>query len=691
MSMNTTLNTDIEMLQSIGPDKAQAMRSLGINTVEDLLEYYPRDWEFLPDVMPIGELVADSTVSVVGIIESIDYHSFKRKPIFEIYVTDASGSCRAIWFNGGYLKNQIPLGRRVAIVGKVTKYKNQLQFTNPKFKVLPEGAEETTKELGGAIYPASAAISTGMLKYIVRRNIENIIDCVPEFFTEEFRKEKEILSRKEAFRYIHRPENDEQLAKAKRTLKYDELFLMQLGLAIRRYRMQNFAPSIAMGFSKELDSRIRKRFPFMLTHDQDVAVNEIISDMRQPKPMNRLLQGDVGSGKTVVAVYAALVAIANKTQVAIMAPTEILARQHYNSVSRFLEGSKVRTELLTGKMTTGERKKLLTDIESGDINITIGTVALIQSDVKFDNLGLVVIDEQHKFGVEQRAMLRKKTAPHYLVMTATPIPRTMTMTVFGDLDVSVIKGAPPGRGKVTTKNVAPDDRRKAIEFIRGLVRAGKQAYFVYPRIEGDAGEGELKSAVDEYNLLEKFVFPEFNVALLHGQMKQSEKETVMAEFRKGKVNILVSTVVIEVGVDVPNATIMVIENANNFGLAQLHQLRGRIGRGTSDSYCFLFSETDNEIALKRLEVMEKSNDGFYIAEKDLEIRGPGELFSTRQHGLPDLKLANIIKDFDMLNMARRDAVTFIQEDPYLSESENRNIRTSILKKFGDKLGLTDIA
>ncbi|MGE4285474.1 MAG: ATP-dependent DNA helicase RecG [Phycisphaerae bacterium] len=688
---NVKLKTDIGMLAGVGPDKAQALKALGVNTAADLLEYFPRDWEFLPELCPIDELCAGANVTVAGFVESIDYQVRRRKPVYEIYLTDASRArCRVIWFNGGYLRNQIQLGMQIAVVGKVSKYKNQLQFTNPKFRVITSQEMENIRELGGAVYPASASISSPMLKYIFRRNIDSLVPLLDEYFGEEFRAQKQLMARSVAYRQIHRPSDEQSLSAARRTIKYEELFLMQLGLAIRRYRMRNFAPSIAMRFSRALDERIRRRFPFLLTPEQDGAVHDIVMDMIQPKPMNRLLQGDVGSGKTAVAVYAALLAIANKTQVAMMAPTEILARQHSASVNRFLEGSRVRVELLTGKMNATERKRIIEATEAGEVDFLVGTVALIQSDVQFKNLGLAIIDEQHKFGVEQRGVLRKDSAPHCLVMTATPIPRTMTMTVFGDLDVSTIKGAPPGRGKVTTRNVSPENRGKAMEFIRSLVRAGRQAYFVYPRIDSD-GESDMKSAVEEYELLKKYVFAEFNVALLHGQMKQAEKQAVMAAFRSGEVNILVSTVVIEVGVDVPNATVMVIENANNFGLAQLHQLRGRIGRGRSDSYCLLFSESGTEDALRRLEVMEKSNDGFVIAEKDLEIRGPGELFSTRQHGLPDLKLANIIEDFDLLSMARRDAIELITHDPYLGAPKNVALRRAIISKFGDKLGLTDIA
>jgi len=467
---------------------------------------------------------------------------------------------------------------------------------------------------------------------------------------------------------------------------------MQLGLAVKRKHLQHLALAVPLPSSDKIDRRIRQRFPFMLTEDQDKVIAEIAADMNKSVPMNRLLQGDVGSGKTVVALYAALVAIADKTQVAIMAPTEILAAQHIISIERYLKNSRVRRAMLAGGMNASSRKSLLDKISDGAMDIVVGTHALIEKDVEFANLGLVIIDEQHKFGVHQRALLRKGKTPHCLVMTATPIPRTLTMTVFGDLDVSVIRHSPPGRGQVITRQVRPKDRPAALEFIRKHLSAGRQAYFVYPRIDSEVlpENGDVKAAVDEHRLLSKKVFPEFNAALLHGRMPAEQKKNIMNDFRAGKINLLVSTIVIEVGIDVPNATIMVIENAERFGLAQLHQLRGRIGRGSARSYCLLFSGTEDPDAQSRLDIMTRSRDGFEIAEHDLRLRGPGELFSARQHGLTDLKIADIVQDFDLLCLARRDAFEMLEKDQSLAEHEHAPLRKALIDRFGTTLGLVDV-
>ncbi len=714
---NLSLSMPVRFLKGVGPARAETFAQLGVETVGDLLEYFPRDWVFAPDAIKINQMREGQSATVIGLVESTDYTSHRRAAIFEAMIADDTGMCRAIWFHGGFLRNQLKAGQVIMVSGKASLYKHQLQVTNPKFMIVDEESAEPAEYFGGGVYPASAKLSSRQIKRIIRPVLDGLERIVSEFYDLDFLRRTNLVGRKDAFAWIHQPPDEKRLAQAKRRLKYDEFFLMQLGLAFRRFRCKHFSAAVPMICNEKIDSRIRKRFPFLLTQDQDTVIAEIAADMSSSEPMNRLLQGDVGSGKTVVALYAALLAVANKMQAVMMAPTEILAGQHFISIERYLRNSKVKRVLITGGLTGKKRSQLLKQIATGQIDIVVGTVALLQEDIEFKKLGLVVIDEQHKFGVRQRAQLRKDAAagfpqsgvPHCLVMTATPIPRTLAMTAFGDLDVSVIKHCPPGRGSVITRWVDPGNRQKAFEFIRNIIgpqtcgnpprrtgvrerlAAKRQAYFVYPRIIGAEQDSDIKAATDEWGYLSREVFPEFTVGLLHGRMPSTKKQQIMSEFRRGKITVLVSTVVIEVGVDVPNATIMVIEGADRFGLAQLHQLRGRIGRSEAKSYCFLFAETDSETAKNRLEVMTRSNDGFEIAECDLRLRGPGELFSTRQHGLPDLKIANIIDDYELLVMARRHAFEMVSADPMLTKAEHKNIRQALIAKFGVSLGLADVA
>ena len=682
-------DTSVQFLKGVGPARAKMFSSLGVETVRGLLDYFPRDWNFAPEVSPIKDIKPGEEVSIFALIESTNFRRFRKPEMFEAMVADKSGVCRIVWFHGGFLQKKLKPGQMIMATGKVGEYKHQAQLTNPRFMIVTDDSVDPSRQFSGGVYPAKGNLTSRRIKHIIRRVLNNVEDVVDELFDEDFRRRLNLIDRRSAYRWIHDPPDEDKLKKAKRRLKFDELFLMQAGLGVRRYRLRHYYRAVKCVCTDKIDKRIRKRFPFLLTDDQNEAIKEIVSDMGGEKPMNRLLQGDVGSGKTVVALYAALLVVANKRQVAIMAPTGILANQHFISIERYLRKSKVRRICITGGLSGDRRKRITGDIERGRYDIVVGTVALLERDIDFKDLGLVIVDEQHKFGVRQRQGIRKKVMPHCLVMTATPIPRTLAMTAFGDLDVSVIKHCPPGRGEVTTRWVDSKNKGKAEEFIRKRLKAGNQAYFVYPRISSSDTSGEIKAATEECHRL-KTVFSEFNVGLLHGRMPQRDKDRIMQQFRRGKVDVLVSTVVIEVGVDVPNATVMVIEEADKFGLATLHQLRGRIGRGQAKSWCFLFAQTDNELTRDRLDVMIRSNDGFEIAEQDLKIRGPGELFSTRQHGLPDLKIANIIEDYDLLVMARREAFKLIEDDPRLVKKGHLSIRKNLIDKFGSAIGLADV-
>jgi len=688
------LSDSVQYLKGVGPKRAHLLERLGIRTVGDALQFFPRKYVDRGNVVPIARVVSGRDQAVRARI--VDMRSPRWGDRLEALIADETGEMRVIWFHARFLVKALHTGDEYLFYGRVGEYKRRLQMQHPKFERIAEGgdAEPGTQIL--VEYPITEGLQQASLLRMTEEALRVGLPLAKDTLPEAMRRRLHLADLPKALRMIHRPASMAEVREARRRLVFGEFFLMELAVALRRRSTlaSHNAPPIEV--SDKVDRRIRARFPFTFTAAQDKAIAEIRADLSRDRPMTRLLQGDVGCGKTAVALYAALAAVAAGYQAAIMAPTEILAAQHYQIVEKYLVGSRVRWALLVGGLKASERKKVLRRIRRGEADIIIGTHALIQQDVTFGRLGLVVVDEQHKFGVLQRAEAKWQTAadepelqPHYLVMTATPIPRTLALTVFGDLDVSTIDQMPPGRMPVETWAVAPRERRKAYEFVRGQLAAGRQAFVVYPLVE-ESARLDLAAATQEAERLAKEVFPEFEVGLLHGRMKPEEKDAVMDRFRRGEVHVLVSTLVIEVGVDVPNATVMMIEHAERFGLAQLHQLRGRIGRGAAKSTCLLLGEPQTEEARRRIACVAETTDGFRIAEEDLRLRGPGEFFGTRQHGMPELVLGNVVEDYDLLRLARNQAFAWIKEDPDLSGPESQAIRRALVKRFRDTLRLIEV-
>jgi len=651
----------------------------GLETVEDLLHYFPFRYEDRSNLKPIAQLAPGELATVIAEVRSAKVAGIRRRNLglFEAEFTDAS---RAIllgkWFHGAYLADRLTPGTRVALFGKIEfdSWRGQLQMMHPETEFLGEDEEgDSALHVGRIvpIYEAAGKVNTRVLRLLIHRILQEIGELTDRL-PESIRRQLKFPSRIEAVREAHFPSpgtplrilNDFRSA-AQFRLIFEEFFWLECGLEIKRQRARSL-PGIEFALTDRVREQIKKLLPFKPTDAQKRVLKEIAEDMARPSPMNRLLQGDVGSGKTIVAAEAAVIAVENGYQVALLAPTEILAAQHLFSLTPLLQKIGYSVALLTGSSTAREKAKLKEMLRMGLIRVAIGTHALIEKDVEFAKLGLVIIDEQHRFGVMQRLeLLQKGITPDVLVMTATPIPRTLAMTLYGDLDVSVIDELPPGRRKIVTKHFTADQIELAYSAIRREIDAGRQAYVVYPLIEESETQTglSLKAAQQMYDHLSREVFPDVAVGLLHGRLGSGEKEAAMEAFKNGRTKILVSTTVIEVGVDVPNATVMVVEQAERFGLSQLHQLRGRVGRGAEQSYCMLVTEKLNDTAKERIRALVDSQDGFAIAEMDLKLRGPGEFFGTKQSGLPTLRIANILRDPDILSAARHEARVFVEHPP----------------------------
>ncbi len=683
-SSSLMLKKPIRLLKGVGEARAGLFEKLGIFTLEDIITFYPREYEDRRNIVEIKDIKDEEFCTFKARILSAVSESRPRRnlTIQKVKVKDNYSMATLVWFNQSYVKNTLTEGKEYIFYGRAEIKYGSVQIQNPVFEKYDPGIKSSLCTIA-PVYPLTARLTQNIMRKTIEKALE-IIDCgLDEILPFNIRKEHKLCEINYAVKNIHFPEDEESLKNSRHRLIFEELFILQLGLMLVKKSYGSDHAGIPFTRDGRLDAFIKK-LPFKLTGAQARVFKEIEKDMESSNPMSRLVQGDVGSGKTILAILAMLKAYYSGYQSAMMIPTEILSEQHFCTVTKFLKGEGVNVVLLTGSMKKTEREEALKLIAEGRADITVGTHALIQKGVAFKKLGLVITDEQHRFGVRQREVLKEKgITPDVLVMTATPIPRTLAMIVYGDLDISAVDELPPGRKPVETYVVDDSMRERINRFIRKKVGEGRQVYIVCPLVD-ESETIEANSAVKLEEQIAKREFSDLKVELVHGKMKAGRKEKVMKEFTEGNIDILVSTTVIEVGVNVQNATVMVVENSERFGLAQLHQLRGRVGRGEHQSYCILYNMGKSKVAKERMNVMQKTGDGFVIAEKDLEIRGPGEFFGTRQHGIPDLKIANLYRDVEILKETRRTALEILQEDKDLSESQNRKIGEFIKKLVCDR-------
>jgi ATP-dependent DNA helicase RecG len=678
-----TLDQTLGSLAAVGYKRGQDLERLGLKTVKDILFYYPRDHIDYSRQVYISNLVAGETVTLVGTVKRCNCFSSPKNPkltIFELVLSDHTGQLKLNRFyagtrynNRGWQERQkrfYPPGSTIAASGLVKKSKYGVTLDNPEIEILDSsGAQIESIKIGRVlpVYPLIEGIAADLIRKTVVEAL-TAINQIKDPLPNDLKNLYGLMGLKEAIANIHYPETSDLLTHARRRLVFDEFFFLQLGFLQRRHKLKQTQTSASFNPRGQLIEQFNKILPFTLTNAQKRVIQDILKDLTSSNPMNRLVQGDVGSGKTIVAVYAILAALQSGYQAAFMAPTEVLAEQHYRKLVTWFNLLHLPVELLTGSTKLSKRREIHAQLDTGELPLLIGTHALIQEPVNFRKLGLVVIDEQHRFGVQQRArLLSKGESPHVLSMTATPIPRTLALTLHGDLDVSQIDELPPGRQPIQTNALTGQQRTQAYELIRREIAQGRQAYIIFPMIE-ESEKIDLRAAVEEHQRLSEIIFPDFHVGLLHGRMSSAEKETALNAFRDNQTQIIVSTTVIEVGVDVPNATVMLIENAERFGLSQLHQLRGRVGRGEHQSHCLLMSSSKTTDARQRLSVLEQSQDGFFISEMDMRFRGPGQVLGTRQSGLPDFALASLVEDQEVLTIARDAAEKMMLSDPTLKYS-----------------------
>jgi len=661
--MPITLKTKIGELSGVGSVYQKKLDKLGIDTVEDLLLYLPRTWEDFSKITEIAHVRPPGSYCIQGNVWSIgNKRSVRRRmSITEAIVADKTGTMKAVWFNQPFLTKNIKQGDEVLLAGRVESEYGQMVMKSPAYE---KKSEEQT-HLGKIVptYRETEGLSSRWLRYQVAKLVK-VIYSFKEYLPPEVIKNQGLISYSAMIRQFHFPDNSFQLEKALDRLNFDEMFLLQLTVQNQRKTLDKNR-AISIRFNESLSKDFVQKLGFTLTDAQKKATWEIIKDLEKPVPMNRLLEGDVGSGKTVVSAMATLMVARDGFQTVFLAPTEILAKQHYESLKKMFEQFEVKVAILTGKTKKAERSEILKEVKEGEVQVLVGTHAVLKEDLEFWNLAFVIVDEQHRFGVGQRAKLRQKsgsdgTMPHFLSMSATPIPRTLTLSVYGDLDISVIDEMPSGRKKVATFVIPPEKKEDSYEFIRKTVEKGRQVFVICPLID-DSENMELKSVTAEYERLSRMVFSNLKIAMIHGKMRPDEKEKIMNDFASGKTNILVSTSLVEVGVDVPNATIMIIEGADRFGLAQLHQFRGRVGRSKYQSYCFLFTDNESETVQKRLSAIVNTNNGFEIAEKDLEIRGPGEVLGERQSGIADINTRNLM-NVQLIKRTKTEAKKFLEKN-----------------------------
>ncbi len=683
------LNQDVKYVKGVGPNRGKLLNKLDIYTLKDLITYYPRNYEDRSIITKIKDVKDGEKYTIEGTaLSEVNIRYINRNKSYEkLLIKDDTDTCLITWFNQPYVKDNIKKGKKYRFYGKVSKKNSTIEMNSPMYDSV-EKSNNTGKII--PIYPLTNSLSQSNIRKIIENGIKIVENKLQETLPISYLEEYHLLDINKATKQIHFPESFNDFHLARKRLVFDELLSMQLGLLL--LRNENESEIKGIKYDKNIQmSDVINDLPFKLTKAQLRVLEDINEDMEKEKPMNRLLQGDVGSGKTIVSMIAAYKAVKSGYQVSVLAPTMILAKQHLINFKNILEKYGIVCEALVGGMSAKKKKELLEKVANGEVDILIGTHAILEENVVFKKLGFVVTDEQHRFGVKQRAkIVAKGNNPDVLVMTATPIPRTLALILYGDLDISIIDELPPNRKKVETFAVSKRYEERVNEFVKKEVKSGRQAYIVCPLVEEaeDENSANLKSVTELYEKYKMEVFKEYKVEYLHGKMKPKEKDEIMNRFKAGEIEILISTTVIEVGVDVPNASIMVIENAERFGLAQLHQLRGRVGRGEYASYCVLKYNGGNDIVRQRMEIMTKTDNGFTIAEKDLQLRGSGEFFGTKQHGIPEFKIANLFQDMEALKEVQSLAIKIVNEDPKLEKEENKPLKLLVKEKFTSKAELT---